>query len=503
MLETFALKSQLDSTRQELAQALYQHDASCRVIARLMRERDEARAMLAAAASSGHVPTVATAAAAGGSSGAKPMEVSGDAGGSGTGGSSAFSADIVAALNKKCGELSGARKGRSKVLEAAGVVLAKDALANWQSLRSFTPHKSDKGAIHCVAAYSTSSSSSSSGAGGSSSDVLLTGGADCCVMVVDAVSGSVLSKLAGHAKKVNSVALRYAAVGAGATSGDDENDSTAMNIVAFTGSADKTIKVRQHTIKTVISQSLIISLCSSSLRSMLCISAIQSASCLSIYFNTYPYDSHSHYVSVLCCCDVVSAAQMWTQSSASSPAAKRGKGAGGGRKSASAGGSSEFAMSETASYTYHTGEVTALALHPTGDYLLSTSTDGSWGFVDIEASKCVGQVSLGTTQADQLLCGQLHPDGLLFGTGTAGGVLKIWDIREQKSVLEFASPAAGNANTGAAKNSVRCVSFSENGYLLAAGGDDGGAHIWDLRKLKTIKTIESKALPVCVVVVIW
>jgi hypothetical protein len=42
-LETYKLKQQLAQTREELATALYQHDAAVRVIARLSKERDEAR----------------------------------------------------------------------------------------------------------------------------------------------------------------------------------------------------------------------------------------------------------------------------------------------------------------------------------------------------------------------------------------------------------------------------------------------------------------------------
>lgn len=47
MSETYDLKTNLDTTRKQLSHALYQHDAACRVIARLLRERDAARSQVA------------------------------------------------------------------------------------------------------------------------------------------------------------------------------------------------------------------------------------------------------------------------------------------------------------------------------------------------------------------------------------------------------------------------------------------------------------------------
>lgn len=131
--------------------------------------------------------------------------------------------------------------------------------------------------------------------------------------------------------------------------------------------------------------------------------------------------------------------------------------------------------------TVHNGPVSGISLHPTGDYVLSFSDDTYWSLVDLNTCRAIVKKSSGGEEGAPapFSCGQCHPDGLIFGTGTRDSMVKIWDLREQANVANFPGH----------QGEVRSICFSENGYYLASGGVEGEVKIWDLRKLANVRTL--------------
>ncbi|CAK9180205.1 unnamed protein product [Ilex paraguariensis] len=211
MLSNFALEQQLHTARQELSHALYQHDAACRVIARLKKERDEARALLAQAErqipmAASTATTVNVSSLSNGKRAAEDDEM-------GTGGKRirpGISATIIAELTDCNAALSQQRKKRQIPSTLAPV----EAVDRYTQLSSFPLHKTNKPGILSMDIYH-------------SKDIIATGGVDTNAVVFDRPSGQILSTLGGHSKKVTSVKF------------------VAEGEVVVTGSADKTVRLWQ------------------------------------------------------------------------------------------------------------------------------------------------------------------------------------------------------------------------------------------------------------------
>ncbi len=177
MLETHTLRQSLHSVRQELCQALYQHDAATRVIARLMRERDDARAALeharetimaeqsakrSAGADAGFAPT-------------KKQRVP------------AIPEEVLNELQEISAQLQKGRKKR----EISPTLATPADLEALTLLTSVPLHKTTQGGITHIELDPQNSS------------IVATAGVDATVQLYDHSAGSQLGSLQGHSKRVS------------------------------------------------------------------------------------------------------------------------------------------------------------------------------------------------------------------------------------------------------------------------------------------------------------
>ncbi|MCJ1247341.1 hypothetical protein MMC30_004555 [Trapelia coarctata] len=130
---------------------------------------------------------------------------------------------------------------------------------------------------------------------------------------------------------------------------------------------------------------------------------------------------------------------------------------------------------EVSNFTGHAGEVTSIALHPSGEILASVGLDKSYIFYDLVSSTIATQ----TYTDSALMTAAFHPDGHLFAAGGANSQIKVFDVK-----------SGANAANFEAIGPLQCLSFSENGtWLAAVSRGESSVAIWDLRKGTEIKTL--------------
>lgn len=101
--------------------------------------------------------------------------------------------------------------------------------------------------------------------------------------------------------------------------------------------------------------------------------------------------------------------------------------------------------------------------------MLSASTDSTWSFHNVQQG-----VSLAKFEEEAPISQiEFHPDGLVFAVGLKTGVIKVYDIRDQKVAMELQGPTS----------EVKKISFSNKGtYLAAAWKDQDICRVYSLHK---------------------
>jgi pre-mRNA-processing factor 19 len=180
MLEQFSLRQQLATTQQELSHALYKHDASCRVIARLMGERDaavEAAGSAAAPGSDAQQQQQAQQAQAAG------YDEDAEA--------AALPDDVCAEIDRSAARLKTARKRR----EVPRACLAPADVEQFVETASLTIAKGSARGFGCVDVQDVN--------GGR---VVFAGGADGRAACFDVARGATASMMVGHTQAVKQIA---------------------------------------------------------------------------------------------------------------------------------------------------------------------------------------------------------------------------------------------------------------------------------------------------------
>lgn len=148
---------------------------------------------------------------------------------------------------------------------------------------------------------------------------------------------------------------------------------------------------------------------------------------------------------------------------------------------------------ETVIFKGHEAEVMGLALlrdasgqTPT---FVSASGDNTVRLWDIRTGTCQRMFTTGAKKAD-LTAIEAFPDSNAFATGGEDAVCRLFDIRADREVQNYACPDAG-LDGEEKKHVVTGVSFSSSGKGLFVSYDDEYVRLWDTLKGQQVTMIKA------------
>jgi len=132
--------------------------------------------------------------------------------------------------------------------------------------------------------------------------------------------------------------------------------------------------------------------------------------------------------------------------------------------------------------------IVQVCVHPSNQHIFAVTASGQVVIICwVAEEKRLQQISIfqkAEEQKEEYTCGSLHPDGLLFISGTKSGQVHVWDLKNKS--------LATSLKEGDEDDAVTAVSFSNNGYHIAVAHESASVNFWDLRKQKVAATLKDQ-----------
>lgn len=110
--------------------------------------------------------------------------------------------------------------------------------------------------------------------------------------------------------------------------------------------------------------------------------------------------------------------------------------------------------------------VCGLSVHPSGNYVLSALESGEWRLHDTESAAVVG-AGIAGSGAHRIDSCSLHPDGAIFAVGLASGAVEMWDVNKLKDTSAPVETLGGSDFSHGSARTIRMS--ENGYYMIVSG----------------------------------